>query len=95
MQTFPNKSNFYANYPSLANGWNVAGHQGMAPLWWDLVPAGGKSNPRWLVVFCAPGLSATPDGVQGAVVAFDTITETLYLLETAVDYEVAQARYRS
>ena len=95
LNPFSDKTEFYKSYPSLAAGWDVAGHPGTAPLGWDLVPGGGSQNPRWLVVFCTPEAALTPpiSDPVGAVVAFDRDTDVLHVLDPEINFRLAEKRY--
>lgn len=95
--SYPSKQEFYNAYPELAEGWDVEGHPGAAPLGYDLVPGGGNQDRQWLVTFCTAernthGLRISG---RGTVVAFDRESSILHVLAPNIEFEDAEAKYLS
>lgn len=92
LATYPNKTAYYNARPDLADGWDVAGHPGSAPLGWDLV-----NDSEWVLVFCGPSAmfnAMQPKG-SGDVVAYERASGELHVIAENIDFSEAQSRYQA
>ena len=91
LETFDNRDDFYAAYPQLASGWNVADAPGSAPLGPDV-----DNQDDYLVTVCAPSAQATAypmSGVTGVATAYDHRTGQIHVLDTNITHADAERRF--
>jgi len=91
VQTFANRTDFYAEYPDRKIGWKDSRrNQNDAPYGGDL---DHRDNVQ--LIFCAPDPSPAHYSGSGTLVAFDYNTGTVNVLAASISYEEAQARAKA